>query len=133
MQDGNSDDNWALSKILVWVAAEADLALICGCFPALKVLVRRMIPKWFGTDPPPVRDIRSERIVPDLWQSELCTITTGVSGGSAESKENSGGPDDARIKSGFDSGTTLGYNGSNSTGLVPRVQPGQVIPEPDTP
>lgn len=129
IRGGDEDTSWELSNIAVWVTAEANLVIICGCFPALKLLARRLIPKWLGSEASRSSNVDCDQIMPPPWQSELCTVTTGISGGSRETKDSTAKGYNSRNGSGFDSGTGSRYDGSSNDRAV-KLLPGQVLPEP---
>lgn len=85
-REGSQDVTWELSRILICVIVEANLVVVCGCFPALKLLARHILPKWFGST--------EERNAPPPIHPPLGVIETGGYTGEDESKTTLGSPND---------------------------------------
>lgn len=84
IRKGSQDVTWELSTILVCVTVEANLVVVCGCFPALRLLARRILPKWFGST--------EERNAPPPLHPPLVPMETGSYTGREESKTTLGSP-----------------------------------------
>lgn len=121
---------WDLSRICVLVTVQANLVLICGCFPALKLWARRTVPRCFSTSERGAiaADVPWGEALPPSWESELSTITTGVSSGGT--RKDSARSAAAKILD-FDQGRSMVRQNIESAVRKNGVVIGQVLPDPD--
>lgn len=125
-----------MSRIITIVTVEANLVLICGCFPALKLFARRVAPRLLGTERESAAGevvvVARAGVLPSLWETELTTITTGISGESSERKDSaksSGGVQIPPKTFDYNPGTMFSFDGVSGEQGNKRTL-GQVLPDP---
>lgn len=122
VRKGSPDVTWELSTIVVCVITEANLVLVCGCFPALKLLARRILPKWFGEN--------CDRAIPPPMQPLPSIVRQGDTLGCERSKASGGTNDSNHLMEGFGIDSEMVFPFSRS--LPVRTAGGElgVLPDP---